>query len=161
MEQHRRRQPILETRPYGDVYAEADHRMLHRLFGAAVEGCEVVCMWNDLAPDHDWVVAVIRDPAAGDFFVCEHLSSEDHDFVQVEPFSSKSLTRISNVLKNDDTPGVCHADRQDELLAAADMANSAIEARMRHHEGIWVRDTLAALGRPDALANGYLTPGRC
>lgn len=135
--------------------------MLRRLFGAAVDGCEVVCMWNDLAPDHDWVVAVIRDLVAGDFFVCEYLASEDHDFVQVEPLSSKSLTRISSVLKNDDTPGVCHADRLDELLDAAEAANGAIGMRMRHHEGIWVRDTLAALGRPEASANGYLTPGRC
>lgn len=161
MECPRRRIPSVPA-PSSSVYNATDHRLLGRLFGEAViRGCDVICMWNDLASDHDWVVAVIRDQISGDYSVCEYLASEDHDFAQVEPFSSKSLTRISNVLKNDDTPGVCHADRMDELMAAAEAANAAIGARMRHHEGIWVRDTLAALGWPEVPAHGHLTPGRC
>jgi hypothetical protein len=157
-----RRRLILETSSStADLYGAADRRLLVKIFGArAIEGCEIVCMWNDLAPDHDWIVAVIRD-AVGDHFVCEYLASEDHRFCEVELFSSKVLTRVTAVLKNDDTPGVCHEHRLQELDSAAKAANAALGSRIIHHEGKWVRDELTALGRAEVSSHGHLQPGNC
>lgn len=157
-----RRRLILETQTSSaDLYGAADRLLLVNTFGAsAIEGCEIVCMWNDLASDHDWIVAVIRD-AIGDHFVCEYLASEDHRFCKVELFSSEVLTRVTAVLSNDDTPGVCHEHRLQELDMAAKTANAALGSRIRYHEGNWVRQELAALGQAEASSHGYLQPGNC
>ncbi|MGY3581943.1 hypothetical protein ACVIGB_001134 [Bradyrhizobium sp. USDA 4341] len=158
-----RRRLVLEAQGFSsDLYGPADRRLLVKTFGAqAIDACDIVCMWNDLAPDHDWIVAVIRNVGSGDHFVCEHLASEEFAFRKVEPFSSAAYTRIANVLKNDDTPDVCHEHRLEELAAAADAANSGLGARIMHHEGNWVRSELAAMGRVEASLHGYLQPGSC
>ena len=163
MEYPRRRTVILERPSFpAELYGQADRRLLAGAFGTqVVEGCDIICMWNDLAPDHDWIVAVLRDVVTDDHFVCEYLASEDHHFLQVELFSSGAYSRIVNVLKNDDTPGVCHADRLEELAAAADAANAALGSRMKHHEGNWVRVELTALFRADVAQHGIVQPGTC